>query len=256
MARIVAAKADTVLLDRHGKPAAPAKPEGSAAPGSRVPVDGSLEALQLLDRRRQRLDKTLAASEALQGRKASGDQLDANQLGKLARAAAVAREAEEAKQQWLSALRAATPTVRTHFGCCASCGSPGHAAEHCPRPSVVRSAGPAVAHAHAPAHGPPPPPPPPLPPPPKEQKVHNPSVASVLVVAEKPSVAKTIAKVMSGDKVRTRQGGRDHTSPLRLFDFFTYFPPAKGKCAATLTGCVAGTAQQCLRQHTPAKRAR
>ena len=50
-------------------------------------------------------------------------------------------------------------------------------------------------------------------------------------MAEKPSVAKAIAMMLSGGKKRER-GNVDGWAPMcRLHDFFTYFAPARGKCS-------------------------
>lgn len=55
---------------------------------------------------------------------------------------------------------------------------------------------------------------------------HAPSVARVLCIAEKPSVAKAVANALSNGKMRSRNcGGK---GKLRVHEFFQYFPPAKG----------------------------
>ena len=66
--------------------------------------------------------------------------------------------------------------------------------------------------------------------------IHAPSVAKVLCIAEKPSVAKAIAAAMSAGKMRSRMcGGK---GKLRVHEFFQYFPPAKGKCSIAVSSVV------------------
>ena len=63
--------------------------------------------------------------------------------------------------------------------------------------------------------------------------VHSESVGSVLVVAEKPSIAKAIAHAMSGGRMRTRGNADGWAQMCRLHDFYTYFGPARGKCRSS-----------------------
>ena len=63
----------------------------------------------------------------------------------------------------------------------------------------------------------------------------DPSMPHVLCVAEKPSVAKAIAQVMSGGKQRIRTHPDGLAPMCRLHDFYYYFPPANCKCSVTVT---------------------
>ena len=57
----------------------------------------------------------------------------------------------------------------------------------------------------------------------------------VLCVAEKPSVAKSLAQILSGGRQRTRTNAQGHAPMCKLYDFFYHFSPAKGKCSVTVT---------------------
>lgn len=63
----------------------------------------------------------------------------------------------------------------------------------------------------------------------------NEQFSKVLLVAEKPSVAKSIAEHLSGGRFRTRRG---QSRANQIFEFIKYFPPAQQKCKLMVTSVV------------------
>jgi hypothetical protein len=149
---------------------------------------------------------------------------------------------------------AEVPTVRQlrnakNAGKCANCGSTNHVVDNCPRPLpplLAQQVSELRRHLAKPK-------------PVREferreqgvylesdlsaathavRKAHSESVGSVLVIAEKPSVAKAIANILSGGKKRTRNNTNGNAPMCALHDFFAYFPPAKGKCRVTVTSVI------------------
>ena len=57
----------------------------------------------------------------------------------------------------------------------------------------------------------------------------------VLMVAEKPSVAKLLAEHLSGGRMRTRRG---QSRANQIFEFIKYFGPAQQKCKLMVTSVV------------------
>ena len=63
----------------------------------------------------------------------------------------------------------------------------------------------------------------------------NEQFTKVLMVAEKPSVAKMVAEYLSGGRLRTRRG---QSRALQIFEFIKYFGPARQKCKIMVTSVV------------------
>ena len=63
----------------------------------------------------------------------------------------------------------------------------------------------------------------------------NEQFSKVLMVAEKPSVAKMIAEHLSGGRYRTRRG---QSRANQIFEFIKWFEPAKEKCKLMVTSVV------------------
>jgi superfamily II DNA/RNA helicase len=63
----------------------------------------------------------------------------------------------------------------------------------------------------------------------------NEQFVKVLMVAEKPSVAKMVAEHLSGGRLRTRRG---QSRALQIFEFIKYFGPARQKCKLMVTSVV------------------
>lgn len=195
----------------------------------------------------------------LEQRRASGLALESNQADKLSRLGEARTALRAAEQRLDQLLAAAGPELRERvrllgfradsgqFGRCGNCGLGGHETAHCPRPAASRSK-PAARGKPPPskpaARGRPPPSKPAargkppagakLPKPPAAAE-HSPAVGKVLVVAEKPSVAKAVAAVMSGGRKRERHNAEGHAPMCALHEFFTHFGPAKGKCSVVVT---------------------
>lgn len=129
--------------------------------------------------------------------------------------------------------------VREQYGVCSRCARGGHTANNCPRgkavPSTVKAprgkrhttSAPPVAKTPASAVATDSP-----------KEAHTAAVASVLVVAEKPSVAKAIADLMSGGRCRVRQPPDGLAPMCRYHEFFTHFKPAGGKCSIRATSVI------------------
>ena len=63
----------------------------------------------------------------------------------------------------------------------------------------------------------------------------NEQFIKVLMVAEKPSVAKMVAEYLSGGRLRIRKG---QSRALQIFEFIKYFGPARQKCKLMVTSVV------------------
>ena len=74
--------------------------------------------------------------------------------------------------------------------------------------------------------------------PPPRKPPPSPAVGHVLLVAEKPSVAKAIALALSNGRMRTRRNKEGYAPMCALHDFYCRFPPGGGLCAITVTSVI------------------
>ena len=143
-------------------------------------------------------------------------------------------------------LRSASEKVREQFGACGNCASLSHSTKDCPRSKKVmkkinlkskskvsstlpRKSVPKPPHRAKPIPG--------------DATFQNPpnprktkggaAEPRVLCIAEKPSIAKSLAFHMSFGKSRERS--RRETPMCKIHEFFAYFPPAKTKCSVVCT---------------------
>ena len=206
------------------------------------------DALEKLKKLRRKTEKKYRHLKLLEEKRKGGKKLEKNQIEQLDSGLKyqLEKELRNYDERRYDVLRSASEKVREQFGACGNCASLSHSTKDCPRSKKVmkkinlkskskvsstlpRKSVPKPPHRAKPIPG--------------DVTFQNPpnprktkggaAEPRVLCIAEKPSIAKSLAFHMSFGKSRERS--RRETPMCKIHEFFAYFPPAKTKCSVVCT---------------------
>eukprot|EP00960_Hanusia_phi_P065788 766210-Hanusia_phi.AAC.6 len=202
---------------------------------------------------REKLDEI----EELLVKKKRGDALDVYQLNKIGTRKMREEEMEKLQSLRRECLMNASESTCDQFGACNNCGVEGHRTKDCPRPlrkkrpdtdkpgqrtksgnlgrgtkskEERRETSKSGKDIHPPA--------PQLDQAWQEGAEDEQGCPRVLCIAEKPSVANTVANILSNGKKRSRSNPAGYAPMCRSHEFFYHFHPAKTKSHVTFTSVI------------------
>ena len=200
--------------------------------------------LKKLGKKHRKKEKAYRHIKTLEAKNKAGEKLEKNQLIKLQSGLKTQLEKEllEFAETRQKLLLAASVDVRERVGVCGKCCSFSHETKECPRRNIVTTTRakskhekPAKSHFQRRVKEKPTPNIPGLQAHVPETKARSrSSTPRVLCVAEKPSIARTLASCMSYGK-NSNRSPQDQLAPMcKLHDFFAIFPPADKKSKSSI----------------------